>query len=38
MGSFRLTLGLVVLAVAPIVFGAGRRPKAMGELATGSPR
>jgi hypothetical protein len=38
MGSFRLTLGLVVLAVEPAVLGAGRLPKAMGELATGSPR
>jgi Sec-independent protein translocase protein TatA len=29
---------LVVLAVMLIVLGAGRLPKAMGELATGSPR
>ncbi|MCC2662579.1 MAG: hypothetical protein K0R41_1776 [Geminicoccaceae bacterium] len=38
MDSFRLTLALVVLAVGPVVLGAGRLPKAMGGLATGSPR
>jgi Sec-independent protein translocase protein TatA len=38
MGSFRLTHGLVVLAVILIVLGAGRLPKAMGEFSTGSPR
>jgi len=35
MGSFSLTHWLVVLAVVLIVFGAGRLPKAMGELARG---
>jgi hypothetical protein len=38
MDSFRLTLGLAVLALVPVVLGAGRLPKAMGELSTGSPR
>jgi Sec-independent protein translocase protein TatA len=38
MGSFRLAHGLLVLALVPVVFGADRLPKAMGELATGSPR
>ena len=35
MGSFSLTHWLVVLAVVLIVFGAGRLPKAMGEIARG---
>ena len=35
MGSFSLSHWLVVLAVVLIVFGAGRLPKAMGELAKG---
>ena len=35
MGSLSLTHWLVVLAVVLIVFGAGRLPKAMGELARG---
>lgn len=35
MGSFSLAHWLVVLAVALIVFGAGRVPKAMGDLARG---
>ena len=35
MGSFSLTHWLVVLAVVLILFGAGRLPKAMGELARG---
>jgi sec-independent protein translocase protein TatA len=35
MGSYSLTHWLVVLAVVLIVFGAGRLPKAMGELAKG---
>lgn len=35
MGSFSIGHWLVVLAVAVIVFGAGRVPKAMGDLARG---
>ena len=35
MGSFSLTHWLVVLAVIVILFGAGRLPNAMGELAKG---
>lgn len=35
MGSFSLGHWLVVLAVVVIVFGAGRVPKAMGDLARG---
>ena len=35
MGSFSLGHWLVVLAVVVIVFGVGRVPKAMGELARG---
>jgi sec-independent protein translocase protein TatA len=35
MESSSLTPWLVVLAVVLIVFGAGRLPKAMGELARG---
>lgn len=35
MGSFSLSHWLVVLAVVLIVFGAGRVPKAMGDLARG---
>jgi sec-independent protein translocase protein TatA len=35
MGSFSLSHWLVVLAVVLIVFGAGRIPKAMGDLAHG---
>lgn len=35
MGTFSLSHWLVVLAVVLIVFGAGRLPKAMGELARG---
>jgi sec-independent protein translocase protein TatA len=35
MGSFSPAHWLVVLAIVLIVFGAGRLPKAMGELARG---
>jgi sec-independent protein translocase protein TatA len=35
MGSFSLSHWLVVLAIVLIVFGAGRIPKAMGDLARG---
>jgi sec-independent protein translocase protein TatA len=35
MGSLSLSHWLVVLAIVLIVFGAGRLPKAMGELARG---
>jgi len=35
MGSLSLTHWLLVLAVVLIVFGAGRLPKAMGDLARG---
>jgi sec-independent protein translocase protein TatA len=35
MGTFSLSHWLVVLAVVLIVFGAGRLPKAMGELTRG---
>ena len=35
MGSFSLSHWLVVLAVVLIVFGAGRIPNAMGDLARG---
>ena len=35
MGTFSLSHWLVVLAVVLIVFGAGRLPTAMGELARG---
>ncbi len=35
MESFRLTRWLVVPAVVPIVSGAGRLPKAIGEFARG---
>lgn len=35
MGTFSLAHWLVVLAVVVIVFGAGRVPKAMGDLARG---
>ena len=35
MGSFSLSHWLVVLAVVLILFGAGRVPKAMGDLARG---
>jgi sec-independent protein translocase protein TatA len=35
MGSFSPGHWLVVLAIVLIVFGAGRLPKAMGELARG---
>ena len=35
MASFSLTQWLVVLAVVLIVFGAGRLPKTMGDLAKG---
>jgi sec-independent protein translocase protein TatA len=35
MGSFSLSHWLVVLAIVLIVFGAGRVPKAMGDLARG---
>ena len=38
MGSFRLTLGLVVLVLMPLVLGVGRSPEAIGALASGSPR
>jgi sec-independent protein translocase protein TatA len=35
MGSFSLTHWVVVLAIVLILFGAGRIPKAMGDLARG---
>jgi sec-independent protein translocase protein TatA len=35
MGSFSLSHWLIVLAVVLIVFGAGRIPNAMGDLARG---
>jgi sec-independent protein translocase protein TatA len=35
MGSFSLTHWLVVLAIVLIMFGAGRIPNAMGDLARG---
>lgn len=35
MGSFSLSHWLVVLAIVLIVFGAGRIPNAMGDLARG---
>ena len=35
MGSLSLTHWLVVLAIVMLVFGAGRIPKAMGDLARG---
>jgi sec-independent protein translocase protein TatA len=35
MGSFSLSHWLLVLAVVLILFGAGRIPKAMGDLARG---
>ena len=35
MGTFSLTHWLVVLAIVLILFGAGRIPKAMGDLARG---
>jgi sec-independent protein translocase protein TatA len=35
MGSFSLSHWLVVLVIVLIVFGAGRVPKAMGDLARG---
>ena len=35
MGTFSLSHWLVVLAVVLILFGAGRIPKAMGDLARG---
>ena len=35
MGSFSLTHWLIVLAIVLIVFGAGRLPRTMGELARG---
>lgn len=35
MGSFSLSHWVVVLAIVMIVFGAGRIPKAMGDLARG---
>lgn len=35
MGSFSLSHWLVVLVVVLILFGAGRIPKAMGDLARG---
>jgi sec-independent protein translocase protein TatA len=35
MGTFSLSHWLVVLAIVLILFGAGRIPKAMGELARG---
>lgn len=35
MGAFSLGHWLVVIVVVLIVFGAGRLPKAMGELARG---
>ncbi|MGH6897186.1 MAG: twin-arginine translocase TatA/TatE family subunit [Geminicoccaceae bacterium] len=35
MGSFSLSHWVVVLAIVLILFGAGRIPKAMGDLARG---
>jgi sec-independent protein translocase protein TatA len=35
MGSFSLSHWLLVLAIVLMVFGAGRVPKAMGDLARG---
>jgi sec-independent protein translocase protein TatA len=35
MGTFSLSHWLVVLAIVLILFGAGRVPKAMGDLARG---
>lgn len=35
MGSLSLSHWLVVLAIVLVVFGAGRLPKAMGDLAKG---
>jgi sec-independent protein translocase protein TatA len=35
MGTFSLSHWLVVLAIVLILFGAGRIPKAMGDLARG---
>ena len=35
MGTFSLSHWLIVLAVVLILFGAGRIPKAMGDLAHG---
>ena len=35
MGTFSLSHWLVVLAIVLILFGAGRIPKAMGDLAHG---
>ena len=35
MGSFSLTHWLVVLAIVLILFGAGRIPRTMGDLARG---
>jgi sec-independent protein translocase protein TatA len=35
MGSFSLAHWVVVLAIVLILFGAGRIPKAMGDLARG---
>lgn len=35
MGAFSLGHWLVVIAVVLIIFGAGRLPKAMGDLARG---
>jgi sec-independent protein translocase protein TatA len=35
MGSFSLSHWVIVLAIVLILFGAGRIPKAMGDLARG---
>jgi sec-independent protein translocase protein TatA len=35
MGTFSLTHWLVVLAIVLVLFGAGRIPKAMGDMARG---
>ena len=35
MGSFSLSHWVIVLAIVLIVFGAGRIPRAMGDLARG---
>lgn len=35
MGSFSITHWLIVAAVVLVVFGAGKLPKAMGDLARG---
>jgi sec-independent protein translocase protein TatA len=35
MGSFSLSHWVIILAIVLIVFGAGRIPKAMGDLARG---